>query len=123
MNAADMRETEDMVHPLDLGRIAELRALRKGTLLAQLAKGYAEHGLQEVAAIVEAAEQGRLQDGAAFAHSLKSSSVNIGAQLVGTISRRIEGEMLDGNSASLPALCRELEECFQQTVASLRELT
>ena len=59
--------------------------------------------------------------GARFVSSAEHSPAEL-AQLVGNISRRIESEMLDGNSASLPALCRELEEGFQQTVANLKEL-
>jgi HPt (histidine-containing phosphotransfer) domain-containing protein len=113
---------DDDLPALDLQRVAALRALRNGSLLAQLATGYSEQGRSEMMAIRAAIDEGRLQDGAAVAHSLKSSSLNIGAQLVGVICRRIEGDMLAGNSADLATLCRELEMAFERTVEDLRSL-
>jgi HPt (histidine-containing phosphotransfer) domain-containing protein len=104
---------------LDPRRVAELRGLRKGALFAGLAQGYREQGQREITAIRQAVTSGDLQAGIALAHSLKSSSLNIGAQMVGAISRRLEGDLYEGRTDSLDSLCDELEDNFQKAVAEL----
>lgn len=106
----------------DLRRVAELRGLRNGALLAGLAQGYREQGEREIAAIRRAVQSGDLQRGAKLAHSLKSSSLNIGAQMVGAVSRRIEGDFHVGRTDALATLCDELEENFRKAVAELETL-
>lgn len=117
MNA--IAHANDEVDPLDQRRIAELKRLRNGSLLAQLIAGFSEQGEREVAALRAASEARRFQEGAMLAHSLKSSSMNIGAQLVGIICRRIEGDMLSERAEDLAMLCGELETSFRETMAAL----
>ena len=107
---------------LDQRRVAELRGLRNGALFAGLAQGYREQGQKEISAIRRAVTNGDLQRGIKLAHSLKSSSMNIGAQMVGAISRRLEGDLFVGRTDALTMLCDELEENFKKTVAELDQV-
>jgi HPt (histidine-containing phosphotransfer) domain-containing protein len=107
---------------LDIRRVAELRGLRNGRLLAGLAQGYRDQGQREISAIRKAVNTGDLQRGARLAHSLKSSSMNIGAQMVGAISRRLEGDMHVGRTDALITLCDELEKNFAMAIAELEEV-
>jgi HPt (histidine-containing phosphotransfer) domain-containing protein len=117
-----MPEDNDDLPQLDAERIALLRQLRDGALFAGLAQGYQEQGERELTAIRKAVERGDLERGVMLAHSLKSSSLNIGAQLVGAISRRLEGDLSVGRTDALTTLCDELEENFRKTVAELQQL-
>ena len=107
---------------LDPRRVAELRRLRNGTLFAGLAQGYREQGQREIAAIRRAVTSNDLQRGAKLAHSLKSSSLNIGAQMVGAVSRRLEGDFHVGRTDALAMLCDELEDNFRKTIAELEQV-
>jgi len=107
---------------LDLRRVTELRGLRNGALFAGLAQGYREQGRKEISAIRRAVDSGDLQRGVRLAHSLKSSSLNIGAQMVGAISRRLEGDLHVGRTDALTMLCDELEESFRKTVEELERM-
>jgi HPt (histidine-containing phosphotransfer) domain-containing protein len=113
---------EDVLSALDTRRIAELKPLRNGSLLAQLVAGYTEQGEREVVAIRAACEARRFEEGTILAHSLKSSSLNIGAQLVGIICRQIESELLAGDADRLAPLCDELDAAFRDTLNELGTL-
>jgi HPt (histidine-containing phosphotransfer) domain-containing protein len=113
---------EDTLSALDERRIAELKPLRNGSLLAQLVAGYTEQGDREVTAIRAACEERKFEEGTILAHSLKSSSLNIGAQLVGIICRQIESELLAGDADRLGPLCDELDSAFRDTLSELRTL-
>ena len=105
---------------LDTRRVNQLRGLRDGALFAGLAQGYRDQGQREIDGIRRAVAEGDLQRGVKLAHSLKSSSLNIGAQMVGAISRRLEGDLHVGRTDALEMLCKELEENFQKAVEELQ---
>ena len=91
-------------------------------MFAGLAKGYREQGQSEIAAIRRAVDSGDMQRGAKLAHSLKSSSLNIGAQMEGAVSRRLEGAFQVGRADALATLCVELEENFRKAVEELEQV-
>jgi HPt (histidine-containing phosphotransfer) domain-containing protein len=121
MNAAPQQF--DDLPQLDPQRVEELRRLRNGAFFVALAQGFREQGEREIAEIRQALEAGDLERSAVLAHSLKSSSLNIGAQIVGAITRRLEGDLHEGRTDSLTKLCAELEDNFQKTLAELQQFT
>ena len=120
MNAT--AETFDELPQFDLERVTELKLLRNGALFAALAKGYEEQGEREIAAIRQAIGAAEFERGAVIAHSLKSSSLNIGAQIMGAIARRLEGDLYEGRTDALEKLCDELDENFRKALLELRTL-
>ena len=112
----------DDVPQFDRERVEELRRLRNGSLFKALAQGYREQGEREIADIRKALAAGELERGAVITHSLKSSSLNIGAQIVGAITRRLEGDLHEGRTDSLARLCDELDENFHKALLELQTL-
>lgn len=103
--------------------LQELREIL-GSQVARIVEAYLEDAPRKVAQLESAALQGNTSAAGAVAHSLKSSSANIGALAVAEAARRIEQHARGGAgsaTSSLPALVATLVTAFAQAQHALRE--
>ena len=115
--AATMPDPEQ-TDTLDASLIADLRK-RRPQLLERLLAAYLTHSPVAVAQLLEAAANRRVEALYLAAHSLKSSSANVGAKRVAEIARRIEMSVRAESHEELDTLAAALGAEFSTTQAAM----
>lgn len=120
------RAAADITGNIDLSIIGELRRVgeKRGTnLLARVAETYKTEAPKLLIEALEACElkrAGKLFDAA---HSLKSSSANIGALRLSALCAELEAESRFDHPARAPALLQTITELLPDVILELSELT
>jgi HPt (histidine-containing phosphotransfer) domain-containing protein len=99
---------------LDPQQIAMLRGLRKGALLPQLLRTYADQVPQQLAGMAAAAATGEVAALGGVAHSLKSASYSIGATRMGDLCAAIETAARQGDNTAGPSQCAALAAAWER---------
>jgi len=99
---------------LDPQQIAMLRGLRKGALLPQLLRTYADQLPRQLADMATAAATGDIATLGGVAHSLKSASYSIGATRMGDLCAAIEAAARHGDNSAGPSNCAALAAAWER---------
>lgn len=79
----------------------------------------APKGIEEITAAVA---KGDMEQMAFAAHSLKGSSVELGAEQLAELSQRLQMEAKTGDKELLEQLVKELSVCYRKTATALQAL-
>jgi signal transduction histidine kinase/DNA-binding NarL/FixJ family response regulator len=112
---------EDASPILDATIINELFDIMEEQTIT-LIKSYLINSLPLVEAIEIASKRKDLKTLISAAHSLKSSSANVGAMAVSAVARRIEHKSRKGISKGIIAECQKLPKLYKETTTQLNAL-
>jgi HPt (histidine-containing phosphotransfer) domain-containing protein len=109
--------------PIDAATLANLLEATGGdqAFVDELVDTYLAEGDRLVGDVVAAAEAGAMGDLILPAHSLKSSSQNVGALALGELCRRLEEEARSGTIADPADRAEEIRRAFAEAQAALLE--
>ena len=112
-----------MGSPIDAATMANLLDITGGDqgFVDELVDTYVAEGERIVGELVTAAEAGVVADMVRPAHSLKSSSLNVGALELGELCRRLEQDALGGTVDDPVARATEVNHAFDAARAALLE--
>lgn len=112
-----------MASPIDAATMANLLDITGGDqgFVDELVDTYIAEGERIVGELVTAAEAGVVADMVRPAHSLKSSSLNVGALELGELCRRLEQDAVGGTVDDPVARAAEVRTAFDTARAALRE--
>ena len=112
-----------MASPIDEATFAELLDMTGGdqAFVDELVDTYLEEGERLVAALVAAAAAGAADDLVRPAHSLKSSSLNVGALRLGELCRSLEEEARGGSVADPVGRADAIRVAFAEARTALLE--
>jgi HPt (histidine-containing phosphotransfer) domain-containing protein len=112
-----------MGSPIDAATMANLLEITGGDrgFVDELVDTYIAEGERIVGELVAAAEAGVVADLVRPAHSLKSSSMNVGALELGELCRRLEQDALGGTVDDPVARATEIRTAFDAARAALLE--
>jgi HPt (histidine-containing phosphotransfer) domain-containing protein len=112
-----------MSSPIDAATMANLLEITGGDqgFVDELVDTYISEGGRIVGELVAAAEAGSLPDLVRPAHSLKSSSLNVGALELGELCRQLEQDALSGAVDDPVARAAEIRTAFEEARAALLE--
>jgi HPt (histidine-containing phosphotransfer) domain-containing protein len=112
-----------MASPIDAATFAELLDMTGGdqAFVDELVDTYLEEGERLVAAIAAAAAAGATDDLVRPAHSLKSSSLNVGALRLGELCRSLEEEARGGSVADPVGRADAINVAFAEARTALLE--
>lgn len=108
---------------LDPDALARLERIGGATLVQRMIALYLENAAVRVATLREAVRSGVLDDARRAAHSLKSTSANVGAHRVQALSAQVEAAAAASDAPAVVALAAELDSAFDAACARLRSLT
>ena len=107
---------------LDTEALDTLRRLcKKDKVVREIIDLFLGYAPQKVADAQTALKKGDLIAVSCAAHSLKSSTGNLGLRLVENLATRIEKLASEGKSESLPSLVQDLDAAFIHAKAALEE--
>ena len=109
--------------PIDAATLANLLDATGGDqeFVDELVDTYLAEGDRLIGDLVTAAESGAVSDLVLPAHSLKSSSQNVGALELGELCRRLEEEARSGAVADLVNRAEEIRRAFAEARGALLE--
>ena len=109
--------------PIDAATMANLLEITGGDqgFVDELVDTYIAEGARIVGELVAAAEAGVVADLVRPAHSLKSSSMNVGALELGELCRRLEQDALGGTVDDPLERAAEITTAFEEARAALLE--
>ena len=112
-----------MGSPIDAATMANLLEITGGDqgFVDELVDTYMGEGERIVGELVAAAEASMVADLVRPAHSLKSSSMNVGALELGELCRRLEQDALGGTVDDPLTRAAEIRTAFEATRAALLE--
>ena len=112
-----------MGSPIDAATMANLLEITGSDqgFVDELVDTYIGEGDRIVGELVAAAEAGVVEDLVRPAHSLKSSSMNVGALELGELCRRLEQDALGGTVENPVARAAEVGTAFEAARAALLE--
>lgn len=112
-----------MGSPIDAATMANLLEITGGDqgFVDELVDTYISEGNRIIGELVAAAEAGMVADLVRPAHSLKSSSMNVGALELGELCRRLEQDALGGTVDSPIARATEIRTAFEVVRGALLE--
>jgi HPt (histidine-containing phosphotransfer) domain-containing protein len=112
-----------MVSPIDAATMANLLEITGGDqgFVDELVDTYVAEGNRIVGELVAAAQAGVVADLVRPAHSLKSSSLNMGALELGELCRRLEQDALGGTVDDPVARAAQIKGAFEEARAALLE--
>lgn len=109
---------------LNPAQLDMLRPLRNGTLLPKVLAAYRDEARTQLERLHVAVGGADLAQVVAIAHSLKSASLNVGAEAMGARCAAIEHGARSGTLPPHPAACAELDALYAALLPELeRELT
>jgi two-component system sensor histidine kinase/response regulator len=107
---------------LDQGALDRLKEWGGDKLLAQMLRLYLDNAPGRMSQIHSGLADGNIKDTEKGAHSLKSSSANVGAEHVRRIAADIERAAAGGDVTAVQALLPSLENAFSQAIAALESV-
>jgi HPt (histidine-containing phosphotransfer) domain-containing protein len=109
--------------PIDAATLANLLEATGGdqAFLDELVDTFLSEGDRLVGSLAAAAEAGTVDDLVLPAHSLKSSSLNLGALALGELCRRLEEDARNGVVADPTARASEIRAAFAEARSALLE--
>jgi HPt (histidine-containing phosphotransfer) domain-containing protein len=112
-----------MSSPIDAATMANLLEITGGDqgFVDELVDTYIAEGARIVGELVAAAEAGSVADLVRPAHSLKSSSLNVGALALGELCRQLEHDALVGTVDGPVERAAEVRTAFDEARAALLE--
>ena len=112
-----------MAPPIDAATMANLLEITGGDqgFVDELVDTYIGEGGRIVGELVAAAEAGVVADLVRPAHSLKSSSMNVGALELGELCRQLEQDALGGTVDEPVTRAAEIKTAFEAARAALLE--
>ena len=112
-----------MAPPIDAATMANLLEITGGDqgFVDELVDTYVAEGGRIVGELVAAAEAGSVEGLVRPAHSLKSSSLNVGALELGELCRRLEQDALGGSVDNPVARAAEIRIGFEAARSALLE--
>jgi HPt (histidine-containing phosphotransfer) domain-containing protein len=110
---------EPTIDRASLDQINDLDPNQNGELLNTIIDTYCENAAVLIRELVEAARGDDLDAAVRAAHSLKSSSANVGAQRLATLCRSIEQ---DGRSGDISAILVNLNPALAEYQTAIDEL-
>jgi HPt (histidine-containing phosphotransfer) domain-containing protein len=112
-----------MGSPIDAATMANLLEITGGDqgFVDELVDTYIGEGERIVGELVAAAEAGVVGDLVRPAHSLKSSSLNVGALELGELCRRLEQDALGGTVDDPLARAADIKSAFEAVRVALLE--
>jgi HPt (histidine-containing phosphotransfer) domain-containing protein len=110
-----------MPDPIDAAAFANLLEMTGGDqeFVDELVDTYLGEGDRLVENLVVAAAAGRIEDIILPAHSMKSSSLNVGALQLGELCRRLEEDARGGSVAEPVKRAEEIRAAFDEARAAL----
>ena len=110
-----------MPGPIDAAAFANLLQMTGGDqeFVDELVDTYLGEGDRLVENLVVAAAAGRIEDIILPAHSLKSSSLNVGALALGELCRRLEEDARGGSVADPVGSAAEIRAAFDEARGAL----
>ncbi|HMN36461.1 MAG TPA: response regulator [Hyphomicrobium sp.] len=106
---------------VDEGMLATLKAARPD-LLARLIKTFLAHAPAALDGLQQARAEGDMRRLAMLAHSLKSSSANLGALGISNLCRELEHKVSTGSDAEALELAARIIAAFEPVAAALEAL-
>jgi HPt (histidine-containing phosphotransfer) domain-containing protein len=112
-----------MASPIDPATFANLLEMTGGdqSFVDELVDTYLEEGDRLVEALLVAATAGSVDEMVRPAHSLKSSSLNVGALELGELCRRLEEDARGAGVDDPVRRANEVKVCFAEARAALLE--
>jgi HPt (histidine-containing phosphotransfer) domain-containing protein len=112
-----------MGSPIDAATMANLLEITGGdqSFVDELVDTYIAEGDRIAGELVAAAEAGVVEDLVRPAHSLKSSSLNVGALELGELCRRLEQDALGGTVDAPVERAAEIRGAFEDARIALLE--
>ena len=112
-----------MSSPIDAATMANLLEITGGDqgFVDELVDTYVAEGGRIVGELVAAADAGSVADLVRPAHSLKSSSLNVGALELGELCRRLEQDALGGTVDAPVERATQIQAAFEDARAALLE--
>lgn len=107
---------------LDDSALGRLREWGGDKLLGQMVRLFLENAPGRMEQIRSGVSSGDIQESEKGAHSLKSSSANVGAVHVRAIAADIERVAGGGDAAAVRELLPSLEDAFARAVAALEDV-
>lgn len=112
-----------MSSPIDAATMANLLEITGGDqgFVDELVDTYVAEGGRLIGELIAAADAGSVADLVRPAHSLKSSSLNVGALELGELCRRLEQDAVGGIVDDPVARAAEIRGAFEEARAALLE--
>ena len=107
---------------LDLSKLEKIRARKKGGVkrVNKLIELYFEHSAQLMTQLRAARDNGDLAAAGDLAHSLKSSSANVGAMCLAALCKQLELAAKQGEEQSPVELLPALEKEYEEVIVALK---
>jgi len=118
---AEDRTADRTLNPKILNDLREIEAKGSSNLVARVIDAYLGKSPALLATILEAVEQDDPESLAKAAHSLKSSSANLGAETLWGQCRAIEALCCEQTTKGRGELAAEIEDEFARVCAALQE--
>ena len=107
---------------LELSALDRLKEWGGDKLLAQMIHLFLTNAPGRMAQIRSGIDAGDIKEAEKGAHSLKSSSANVGAMHLRTIAADMERAAADGEAAAVTALLPSMESAFSQAISALESV-
>jgi len=107
---------------LDQGALDRLKEWGGDKLLAQMLRLFLDNAPGRMSQIRNGLAGGDIKEAEKGAHSLKSSSANVGAEQVRAIAADMERAAAGGDTTAVQALLPSLENAFSQAIAALESV-
>jgi len=107
---------------LDQGALDRLKEWGGDKLLTQMLRLYLDNAPGRMSQIRNGLAGGDIGEAEKGAHSLKSSSANVGAEHVRNIAADMERAAAAGDSGAVQALLPSLESAFSQAISALESV-
>jgi CheY-like chemotaxis protein/HPt (histidine-containing phosphotransfer) domain-containing protein len=117
-HAAD--DAEPVIDAAALGHIAALQRPGRDSVLGRVIGIYFESSGSLLAAMADAVKRGDAEALRNAAHSLKSSSANVGARPLADLCRQLEAVGREKRVQEAPALLARLDPVYTKTLAALK---
>lgn len=112
----------DEIEPVDPAALARLKDWGGDRLLHQMIRLFLENSVERMTQIHDGFAAGVIQDVERGAHSLKSSSGNVGAVEVHRIAEDMEDRTVEGDMEGARELLEPLQAAHARAVSALRDV-
>ncbi len=109
-------------HILDQSALDRLKEWGGDKLLGQMIRLFLENAPNRLTQIRAGVDGGDIKESEKGAHSLKSSSANVGALHLRTLAADMERAAATGDAGAVSALLPSLESAFSQAISALESV-